>query len=369
MSLNSPMPTALRPLMHRHPRHRRCRWRCRAAARHAAPRRGSGGAERSRGRPRPAARWNRCWRRNSRCRPAGSTRPPRPTSPPHAPPTMPRWPSARPGSRCWPRTTPCAAPRSSCGASTVTAACRCWPPRPAWRCASATTAARASTSPRCCASPDDDGWRQALGVIGVGARDPQQAAKLLEQLVDDDQHPDKLQAWLAFGGLAQRLEQPQLAERIVTEVVRRFPGEPRVALLRASQLREADKPDEARQVLASHRRPGRGRRRPAAGHRPGVRPARRPRRAAATLARGPQDEQTYALRASVAGPRRGQAALTRLYEELGRDRRQARPAATPAAGPGRRVPRTQRRGAGVVPRRARRPATLAARAARRQRAA
>ena len=60
----------------------------------------------------------------------------------------------------------------------------------------------------------------------------------------------QLQAWLAFGGLALRLQQPALAERMVAEVVRRFPGEPRVALLRASQLREAGKTDEARRALA-----------------------------------------------------------------------------------------------------------------------
>ena len=169
------------------------------------------------------------------------------------------------------------------------------------------------------ASPDDNGWRQALGVIGIGSRDSQQAAKLLKKLLDDDQIPDKLQAWLAFGGLAQRLEQPKLAERIIAEVVRRFPGEPRVALLRASQLREADQPDEARRVLASI--------------------ADRAERdadlrlalaqeydhlgdlaaAAATLARGPQDEQTYALRASLLARAEDKPTLTRLYQELGRD--------------------------------------------------
>ena len=168
-------------------------------------------------------------------------------------------------------------------------------------------------------SGEDDGWHLALGVIGIGSRDPQQAAKLLEKLVDEGLIPDKLQAWLAFGGLAQRLEQPALAERIVAEVVRRFPGEPRVALLRASQLRQADKPAEARQVLASI--------------------ADRAERdadlrlalaqeydhlgdlaaAAATLARGPQDEQTYALRASLLARAEDKPTLTSLYLELGRD--------------------------------------------------
>src|SRR3546814_1939538 len=63
-----------------------------------------------------------------------------------------------------------------------------------------------------------------------------------------------LQAWLVLGGLAQRLGDAALTEHIVDGVIERFPDEPRVALLRASQLREADKPDQAREVLATDRK-------------------------------------------------------------------------------------------------------------------
>ena len=164
--------------------------------------------------------------------------------------------------------------------------------------------------------PGDEGWRQAFGVLLTGARDPQQSAKLLEQLVDDGEIPHKLQAWLAFGGLAQKLGQPQLAGRIVAEVVRQFPGEPRVALLRASQLREAGKPDEARQVLASLVEQ--------AGNDPELRLAIASeydalgdqKAAAPALARGPQDDQTYALRASLLARAEDKQTLTALYDEL-----------------------------------------------------
>ncbi|WP_430539591.1 tetratricopeptide repeat protein [Lysobacter niastensis] len=160
----------------------------------------------------------------------------------------------------------------------------------------------------------DEGWRQAFGVLLTG--DPQQSAKLLERLVDDGEIPHRLQAWLAFGGLAQKLEQPQLAERIVAEVVRQFPGEPRVALLRASQLREAGKPDEARQVLAPLAEQ--------AGNDPELRLAIASeydalgdqKAAAAALARGPQDDQTYALRASLLARAEDKTTLTALYDEL-----------------------------------------------------
>ncbi|WP_417281671.1 tetratricopeptide repeat protein [Agrilutibacter niabensis] len=165
----------------------------------------------------------------------------------------------------------------------------------------------------------DKGWQQVVGVLGIGARDPEQSARLLGQLLDDGKIPNQLQAWLAFGGLAQKLDQEALAERIVAEVVNRFPGEPRVALLRVSQLRESGKEDEARKVLQ--------------GLDPGLLLVPELRlaiaaeydelgdytAAAATLAQGPQDDQTYALRASLLARAEDKAALTTLYEELRRD--------------------------------------------------
>ncbi|HEV8692749.1 MAG TPA: hypothetical protein VGQ93_00965, partial [Lysobacter sp.] len=169
------------------------------------------------------------------------------------------------------------------------------------------------------AADQDSGWQQVVGVLGIGARDPEQAARLLGKLLDDDAIPDKLPAWLAFGGLAQKLDQDALAERIVNEVVRRFPGEPRVALLRASQLREAGKQDEARKVLVALD--------PAMLLVPELRLAVAAEydelgdhaAAAETLARGPQDDQTYALRASLLARDENKTKLTSLYDELRRD--------------------------------------------------
>jgi tetratricopeptide (TPR) repeat protein len=166
---------------------------------------------------------------------------------------------------------------------------------------------------------DNGGWQQAVGVLGIGARDPEQSARLLGQLLDDGKIPNKLQAWLAFGGLAQKLDQEALAERIVAEVVNRFPGEPRVALLRVSQLRESGKEDEARKVLAGLD--------PALLLVPELRLAvaaeydelRDYNAAASTLAHGLQDDQTYALRASLLARAEDKTALTALYEELRRD--------------------------------------------------
>ncbi|HEX7989777.1 MAG TPA: tetratricopeptide repeat protein, partial [Stenotrophomonas sp.] len=55
--------------------------------------------------------------------------------------------------------------------------------------------------------------------------------------------------WQEFGRLALRMERPELSRRMVGEVVRRFPDEPRVALLHASQLNQAGKKDEALTLL------------------------------------------------------------------------------------------------------------------------
>jgi tetratricopeptide (TPR) repeat protein len=102
-------------------------------------------------------------------------------------------------------------------------------------------------------------------------------------------------------------------------VVDRFPGEPRVALLRVSQLRESGREDEARKVLEGLD--------PALLQVPELRLSiaaeydelRDYNAAAAALAHGPQDDQTYALRASLLARAEDKTALTALYEELRRD--------------------------------------------------
>lgn len=166
------------------------------------------------------------------------------------------------------------------------------------------------------ADPDEMGWRHALTALSSGGRDPALSAKLLGELVDDNAIPPQLQAWLAFAGLAQQLDEPELSKRIVGLVVTRFPQEPRVALLHASQLRRAGDADGARKVLEQLD--------DAALAQPEVRLATAAeyealgdsKTAADTLARGPQDDQTYALRASLLAKAENNEALTQLYDEL-----------------------------------------------------
>ena len=169
------------------------------------------------------------------------------------------------------------------------------------------------------------GWRHALTVLGRGGRDPELSAKLLGELVDADAIPDQLQAWLAFGGLAQSLGQAPLAERIVAGAVQRFPEEPRIALLHASQLSRAGKAEQSRAILDGlladvardpELRLALAREYDALGD---------PAAAAAALAQGSQDTFTYGLRASLLAKAEDKTTLAILYEELRRNGSQPDP--------------------------------------------
>lgn len=192
-----------------------------------------------------------------------------------------------------------------------------------WRAASATLALRQDRMRQArrelvalLRDEDAQGWRHALGVLAAGSNSPEQAAKLLMRLVSAGEIPDQLQAWLAFGGLAQRFGDQALMQRIVDEVLRRFPGDPRVALLRASQLRSSGDTDGALQVLRELHDPAKvsaplrlllAQEYDALG---------KLAEAEAQLAQGPQDEHLYRLRASLLVRADDQQRLADLYEEV-----------------------------------------------------
>ena len=170
-----------------------------------------------------------------------------------------------------------------------------------------------------------DGWRHALAALDSG-RNPELAATLVGEAVDQGRLPEQLQAWLAFGGLATRLDDPALASRIVAAVIRRFPGEPRVALLHASQLREGGKLDEARAVLAGLDAATRANSDLRLSVAAEYEAMGDPRAAADVLARGPQDDRSYRLRASLLARAGDRDALSALYDALQRDSARPDPA-------------------------------------------
>ena len=166
---------------------------------------------------------------------------------------------------------------------------------------------------------DPVAWRYAVGALGNGGKDPKLSAQLLGELVDADALPDDVKAWLAFGGLAVRLEQQALSERIAAKAIARYPDEPLVALLRASQLREAGRTEQARaalDALDASRTPSDELKLALASEYDELGDAVA---AAGVLARGAQTDRSYGLRASLLVKAKDDAALSALYEELKRD--------------------------------------------------
>jgi len=161
------------------------------------------------------------------------------------------------------------------------------------------------------------GWRYALVALDAGSGDPKLTGRLLGQLIDAI--PERLDAWLAFGEFAQQLQRNDLAEKIVARVIAKFPNEPAVALLQASQLREAGKDDEARKVLAGLAAS------PTASPELIFAVAREysalgdHTRAAEAISRGPQDARSYTLRAAYLAQADDKAGVGKVYDELKRD--------------------------------------------------
>ncbi len=168
------------------------------------------------------------------------------------------------------------------------------------------------------ATPGDEGWRLTLAALVGGGREPTVPAQVLEALVAADAIPNRIEVWQEFGRVAMRMEKPDLAQRMVDQVVRRFPDDPRVALLRVSQLQQAGKTAEAMSVLQALE--------PAARATPDLRNAvaiaydamNQPMAAERVLSAGPQDTQTYGMRASLLAKQEDATALAALYAELSR---------------------------------------------------
>ena len=174
--------------------------------------------------------------------------------------------------------------------------------------------------------PDPRGWKFAIAALIGGGRDPAVPAQVLGGLVDDNAIPNQLEIWQELGRLAMRMERPDLAKRMVDEVVKRFPNEPRVALLNASQLAQAGKLDEARALLLAVE--------PRSRQDPELRNALAiaydslgdPRAAARVLSAGPQNVQTWGMRASLLAKQKDDAALLALYAELSKQAAKPDPA-------------------------------------------
>lgn len=171
---------------------------------------------------------------------------------------------------------------------------------------------------------EKDGWRYALLAMDAGSGDPALVGRLLAALVDDI--PKDLPAWLAFGEFAQQVQRQDVAAKIIGRVLQYYPNEPGVSLLHANQLRRSGKEPQARKILERMSASaillpdvayGLAREFGALGDFVA---------AAAVLSRGPQNDNTYILRASYLAQADDKAGVAAVYEELKRESASPNPA-------------------------------------------
>ncbi len=161
------------------------------------------------------------------------------------------------------------------------------------------------------------GFPVMLSALG-DARDGRAAVarKVLRRLYGGDHMPPSLGGWLAVAGLARRLDDRPLAERLVVEGVERFPEDPRALLLESARLREQGRDEAARELLAGLGDP--------AVLAPELRRAAARQyallgdrlAAAAVLGQGPQDEESLRQRARWLIADGDRKALAALYVEV-----------------------------------------------------
>ncbi|MDW2980628.1 tetratricopeptide repeat protein [Rhodanobacter sp. KK11] len=161
---------------------------------------------------------------------------------------------------------------------------------------------------------DKDAWRQ-FGRVLVGARDQAQAGRLLEALATPQRLPGDAHAWLAMSELGDRLGRHAYAVQIADAAMQRFKSAETYAWAAQMKFKDGDR-DGARALLqkALAKEPKNVQLRLAyagllgqAGDYAG---------AGQLLARGPQDADTYAMRAGLAAHEQDGKALAALYQEL-----------------------------------------------------
>ena len=167
------------------------------------------------------------------------------------------------------------------------------------------------------ALPGDDGFGTLLGTLRDARGDAAVMARaVMLQLFEGGHLPPDFQAWLAFAGVARRMEGLGLSERVLEAGLARFPDDPRAILLQVSRAREAGDAAAAHAGLA---RLGDPAALPPELLRIAAAELARlgdPVGAAALLGRGAQEESTYRQRAAWLAEADDRAGLQALYAEL-----------------------------------------------------
>lgn len=184
--------------------------------------------------------------------------------------------------------------------------------------AAATTALRELLS-------EPDGWRGAVQALAAAGKSVV-TGLVLTGLVRTEALPTNLDAWLAFGGLAQRLELKELGPELAQRAVVRFPDQPRAWLWLAEEAQRRKDVDAARAAIAKAVSLGpldAGTRLAIAAQLDSLGD---PSAAAAALASGEQDDITLAGRAAYLARAEDETSLAALYELAAADEKNATPA-------------------------------------------
>jgi tetratricopeptide (TPR) repeat protein len=161
---------------------------------------------------------------------------------------------------------------------------------------------------------DEERWRSAIQALAAGGKSVATAA-VLTSLARSESLPANLEAWLALGGLAQRLELESLGAVLAKRAVQHFPQDPRAWLWEAEEAQRRKEIDAARAAIAKASSLGpldASTRLAVAAQLDALGD---PAAAAAALASGEQDDATLAGRAAYLARADDDSALAELYAQ------------------------------------------------------
>ncbi|MFK2901285.1 tetratricopeptide repeat protein [Dyella jejuensis] len=164
------------------------------------------------------------------------------------------------------------------------------------------------------ASGDKDAWRM-FGRVLIGSRDPALASNLLQSLATPDRLPPDPKAWLAMSQLGEQLGRHAYAQQIADGAMKRFGTAETYAWAAQLKLNNGD------------RTGGLSLLRQAQGKDPGNIGLRltyasllgqtgQYAQASRLLEKGPQNAQTYAMRAALAANAKDNTSLEQVYQQL-----------------------------------------------------
>jgi tetratricopeptide (TPR) repeat protein len=165
---------------------------------------------------------------------------------------------------------------------------------------------------------DPASWRAAVQALAAGGKSPV-LAEVVTELVSGNALPADIDAWMAFGGLAQRLQLKAVGEELARRAAERFPKEPRAWLWQAEIAQQRGDKQAARAAIAqvvalgpldTATRLGVAAQLDALGDAKG---------AAAALASGEQDDTSFAGRAAYLARANDKSALQELYRLAAED--------------------------------------------------